>query len=329
MGAKPRGMLSPLDLIGAVLLGAWATWVAVSSFTHGADFFDALPYLTAPTFAVLGVLAGRRLHSNAMPTWFPAFLLALAAFVLLSVTVFGGAGGAPLGYSNANAALAIQLAAVAAVTAMGLDGEPRKRASWAAALFALAVPWTLSQAGIALLIPFLAAVLVATFGPARRGRWVLPTAALSVIAAAITVVNIARTSEWPEAYQRAFSGVRRQLWSEALGLWARHPVAGGGPGSFRAVGGVTLDSDTERVHMSVLQVASELGAIGVLLFGALGLLALVMLAPAQPRARLVGAAAVASLFIHSFVDHLFEFPAITLAAGTVIGLAGYSRSGVK
>lgn len=322
-------MLSPLHVIGTVLLVTWVTWVAASTLAHGASFSDALPYLTAPTFAVLGVVAGRKLQATGIPEWFAAFLLALAALVLVSVTVMGGAGGGPLDYSNANAALAIQLAAVAAITAMGLTGQARTWALWAAALFALAVPWTLSQAGIALLIPFLGAVLLATFGPARHGRWVLPTAALSVIAAAITVVNVARTSEWPESYQRAFSGVRRQLWSEALGLWARHPVAGGGPGSFRAIGGVTLDSDTERVHMSVLQVASELGAIGVLLFGALGLLALLMLAPAEPRARLVGAAAVASLFIHSFVDHLFEFPAITLAAGTVIGLAGYSRSGVK
>ncbi|AQP45785.1 O-antigen ligase family protein [Tessaracoccus flavus] len=320
--------LSFIDRAGIVLLGLWGTWVVASAISHESAFADALPYLTAPTFGALGVAAGRLLQTRGIPRWFAASLLALSVYVLAGVTVLGRASS-PLGYANANAALAVQLSAVAAITALSVRGQARSWAIWAAALFAVAVPWTLSRAGLVLLIAYLVAVAVATIGPAKRRPWVIPASALMVVAAGATVMHAARMSEWPPAYTQAFSSARRQLWSEALGLWAKHPVTGGGPGSFRAIGGLTLDSDTERVHMSVLQVGSELGIIGVILFATFVLLAFVQLVPAEPRSRLLGAAAVAALFIHTFVDHLLEFPAIPLAMGMVVGLASHSRSGVN
>lgn len=321
--------LSPVERVGVVLLGLWVLWVSVSAFAHGSAFSDALLYFSAPTFAVLGMVATHLLHARGLMEGFAAFLLSLAVVVLFAVTLMGGAGGGPLGYSNANAALGIQLTAVAAITAMSVRGRARASAVWAAALFAFAVPWTLSWAGIALLVPFLAASLLAAVRPVRRRPWAIPVGAAMVVAAGVGIVTIARTSDWTPGYERAFSGARRELWSEALGLWGKHPVTGGGPGSFKSLGGLMVDTDTERVHMSVLQVGSELGAIGVFLFGTLVLVAFLALATAEPRARLIGSAAVASLFIHSFVDHLLEFPAIPLAMGMVVGLARHSRSGVN
>lgn len=329
MADQPRKNLRLLELLGTCLLIAWVTWVAVSSFARGASFSDALPYLSAPAFGVLGIIAGRRLRSNGIPNWFPAFLLTVAIYVLVSVTVQGGAGGGPLGYSNANAALGIQLAAVSTITALHLHGMPRTWALWAAGLSALAVPWTLSQAGITMLVPVVAAIMLVLIRPGRRRAWMIPSAILTVLAAGTVVLNIAQTAAWPPIYKKAFSGARKELWSDALELWSRRPLIGTGPGSFRRFNELARDPDTERVHMSLLQVGSELGWIGILLFVAFALVAFLQLARALPDARIIGTAALAALLIHSFVDHLLEFPAITLAMGTVIGLSSYSRWGAK
>ena len=329
MGPLPAAKLSSIDRVGIALLILWVAWVIASAISHGSSFTDALPYLTAPAFAVLGWAAGYRLQTRGIPEWFAAFLLTLAIYVLVSMTVQGGAGGGPLGYANANAALGIQLTAVATITALNVNGQARSWSLWAAALFALSVPWTLSQAGVALLVGVIPAFTLAIARPHKRRLWAVPLSMLAVGAAGLTIFYIARMSDWPSAFLRAFSGARQQLWSDAISLWAHHPITGGGPGAFAAYSRIADDSDTERVHMSLLQVGSELGMIGLALFGALILTVYVKLALSESATRLVATAALTALLIHSFVDHLFEFPAITLAIGMVVGLASYSRLGAK
>ena len=309
------------DRVGIVLLGLWLVWVVGSSVAHGARFDDALPYLTAPTFLALGLWAGHRLQRSSIPDLFPPFLLLVSVYVLFSVTLMGGAGGGPLGYSNANAALGIQLTAVAGITALHTSGQRRTGCLWAAAFFALSVPWTLSQAGIALLLPFAGVLLLALRRPDKRRLWMLPLAAVAVLTAAVTVVQITRLTAWPEAFKIMFSGARRGLWSEAIALWSRNFYLGAGPGGFAATTSLATDSDTQRVHMSVLQVASELGLIGLALFGALILITYIKLLSAPPAPRLIATAALSALLIHSFVDHLLEFPGVLLATGTAIGLS--------
>lgn len=327
MGDLWTAKLSPVDRVGIALLGLWFVWVTASSIGHGSNFTDALPYLTAPTFAVLGVIAGNWAQARGIPSWFTAFLLALAIYVLISVTVMGGAGGGPLGYANANAALGIQLTAVAAITALHTVGQTRTWALWAMGLCAVSVPFTLSQAGIALLLALLPALVLALTRPRKQRGWAVPLSMLVVTAAAGAVAYSARMQEWPSALLKALSGARQELWSDAVSVWARNPISGGGPGSFATYSSIADDPDTERVHMSLLQVGSELGMIGLAIFGVVILLAFIKLAMAPPAPRLIAATGLAALLIHSFVDHLFEFPAITLASGLMLGLAGFSRLG--
>ena len=73
---------------------------------------------------------------------------------------------------------------------------------------------------------------------------------------------------------------------------------------------------------SRFQVASELGAVGVFLFGAM-LAAGMNLAAQRGRGRaLIGVAAWSALAVHSMIDHLYEFPIVVVLAGAVIGWAG-------
>lgn len=324
MGPLPAAKLSSIDRVGIALLILWVAWVIASAISHGSSFTDALPYLTAPAFAVLGWAAGYRLQTRGIPEWFAAFLLTLAIYVLVSMTVQGGAGGGPLGYANANAALGIQLTAVATITALNVNGQTRSWSLWAAALFALSVPWTLSQAGVALLVGVIPAFTLAIARPHKRRLWAVPLSMLAVGAAGLTIFYIARMSDWPSAFLRAFSGARQQLWSDAISLWAHHPITGGGPGAFAAYSRIADDSDTERVHMSLLQVGSELGLVGLAIFGTLLLLTFIKLAMAPPSPRFIAVAGLTALLIHSFIDHLLEFPATMLVAGAMVGLTSYS-----
>lgn len=155
----------------------------------------------------------------------------------------------------------------------------------------------------------------------RRRRWPAPLAAVAVVAAAAAVTTLATRSQWPHLATAVFDETRKQLWSDALVLWQASPLTGSGPGSFRGYTGLAVDPDTVRAHMSVLQVGSELGWVGVALFAAMLALLLIRVVGARPGEGLIATTALTVLLMHSFVDHLLEFPAITLTTGAVIGLA--------
>ena len=76
------------------------------------------------------------------------------------------------------------------------------------------------------------------------------------------------------------------------------------------------------VHSSVLQVGSELGAVGVVLFAGLLVVGMVLAARSGGAAGLIGVTAWTCLAVHSSVDHLYEFWPVTLVSGLVVGLAG-------
>jgi O-antigen ligase len=108
-------------------------------------------------------------------------------------------------------------------------------------------------------------------------------------------------------------------------LWADHPIIGAGPGAFQEFTPLGRDTDTASAHSSVLQVGAETGWVGVALFALLALAGLLWAGRGVPAYAVVASAAWTALLVHSFVDHLLDFPAIVLTAGVVIGWAGASR----
>ncbi|HMR12148.1 MAG TPA: hypothetical protein PKE42_00295 [Arachnia sp.] len=77
----------------------------------------------------------------------------------------------------------------------------------------------------------------------------------------------------------------------------------------------------------MLQVAAEFGLVGVVGF-ALLLAAGIAVAARGPRGvAAIAIAAWAALGVHSMIDHLWEFPAVVLAAGLVLAWSGFGSSG--
>ncbi|WP_157773303.1 O-antigen ligase family protein [Brachybacterium vulturis] len=183
-----------------------------------------------------------------------------------------------------------------------------------------------AQAATLLVVPVVILIVFALrSGGFSSRRRVLGVGMGSVGAAILAVASLAILPTWPQwlSRPRSLSGARHRLWGDALTLWREHPVIGGGPGSFLE------HSETARsaphlyaAHSSVLQVAAELGGVGVVLFLAV-LVAGAFVASQGDRARgLIGVAAWCALAVHSMIDHLYEFPIVCLLAGLVIGWAG-------
>lgn len=275
-------------------------------------------YLTSTLCALLGLGLGRQLAmrgSGRLSAW---VLLGASGFVFLGVWWFGGPGGDPLGYANANAALAMQLAALALLAALRATGRDRSALLIAAALATLAVPATFSRAAIVLLVPLALAVTAAFLGWVRSRWWPGAVGGGVIAASAVGVVLLASR---PALQPGLFDSVRRTLWSDAFTLWARHPLTGAGPGSFRRFSDLAKDPDTAAVHSSVLQVGAEWGILGVVVLAGLIVGAFILVARGVPKATLIGSAAFTALMVHSLVDHVLEFWLVALAAGAVLGYA--------
>lgn len=341
-----RFRLDATDRLALAAIGAWLGWVVVATALNGRPLPLGSPYLLAPLVAVVGVAAGRLLAAKARSWPLPEIVLAVAAFFLVAWTFDSAPGKLPLRYANANAAVGVQLAALAALVALARPAghhepdriPPEHRARYArnarrvllaaGAMAAAVVAINKSAAGLAVLLPVVAVGLwAAKTGRGPRRAISVGLGAAVVAAAAGAVVSLAAADTWPGLLVRALDAARKTLWADALAVWRQHPLIGGGPGAFREASALAADPDTATVHSSVLQVGSELGAVGVVLFGAVLLVGFLIAARGGRPATFVAASAWAALAVHSMADHLYEFPAVTFTAALVLGFAG--RSGTS
>lgn len=326
--------LSRLDGAGLALVGAWILWAVAASLLHGQFLTPLSPYVVAPVMVVVGIVVGRQCANRFARDW--ADDPRLAGLAIAGVTVFfgweiwrGGAGGGPLGYANANAALAVQGLALLALAAM--SASKGTRWLYVAALVGTMVTAVVigSRAGLAVALPVVTVIVLVLLVRLRSRAWALAglgLGATSIAAAAIGITLLAAMNSWPDVATVAFDEARRELWGDAWTLWQRYQVTGAGPGAFRQFSPLAADPDTDTAHSSVLQVAAETGAVGVVLFAALIAMGYAVAAQGHPRQALVGIAAWSALGIHSFVDHLLEFSLVVLAAGLVLGWAGRRTS---
>lgn len=353
MSTRARGFCR-LDAVGVGVAGLWCAWVVVATAWAGRPVGPALPYLVPALVAVAGVALGRQVARRADHWGVAALLLAIGLFFCLGWLITAAPGKLPTKYPNANAAVGVQLIALSSLAWLhqrprARRGEPplppasatpppapsgagglrwvdplRSRARWlapAALLGALGVvAVNASTAATAVAGVVLLACLLAVGSRTGPWRWLTFIAGgAGLAAAAYAQVTLARQSVWPDAVVAALSRVRKQLWSEALGLWARHPVTGGGAGSFRETNQLSVDPDLARAHSSVLQVGSEFGFIGLAIFGLFLLVGLLLAWRGDRASALIATAAWVGLGVHSTMDHLYEFVAVTLAGTVVLG----------
>jgi len=261
--------------------------------------------------------------------WVDLALIALVVALLPGIGLRFAPGSLPLGYANANTAAATQVMALC-----GLALLDRQRDRWGQSLIllcttaaAFAVVDHGSQAGMATAVPVALALLLLLLRPARRAWWALALGLTSLAVAGAALLRIAALDTWPDALDRALDPVRHRMWDAALALWHSRPIAGGGPGSYVDVNPYGSDTDTMAAHSSLLQVGSELGVVGVLLLALLIAAGYLIAAGPRPALTVLATSAWTALWVHSFIDHLFDYPALALLAGAVLGWAGTPAPG--
>ncbi|WP_157975545.1 O-antigen ligase family protein [Brachybacterium sp. YJGR34] len=307
------------------MLGLWMLWVALAAVRHGHLDPAGGHYLLMPAVLLLGVLLGRR-GGGGITVVASAGALGTILLVLDPI------------YANAQAACGVQMVALAGLLLVqDADEERVSRSRTVVAVVTGALGLLLAAgaqaASVLALVVAAAVALAVTAAPARpvvARPVVLVVGLASIGTALLAVLVLAALPTWPEALSspESLSGARHDLWRDAGELWRRHPIAGGGPGSFLEASGTARSAPhLYAAHSSILQVASELGTVGALLLA--GLLAAGALAAhrAGSSRGLIGVTAWCALAVHSMIDHLYEFPAVVLLAGAVIGSAGVAGRG--
>lgn len=143
-----------------------------------------------------------------------------------------------------------------------------------------------------------------------------------------------KTNRPLEAGASRFSGGvgsnRYDFWRVAAGEFTENPIRGVGADNFAVAYLRERRSDEEPLypHSLELQVLSQTGLVGALLFGGFLVSAFVAAAPARlgadPFRRAVTAAALVAFaywFVHASVDWFWEFPGLTAPALAWLGLA--------
>jgi O-antigen ligase len=316
-----------MDGLGMLLLALFLVWVcAVGRDTAGGTARMVGAILVLAAGYVVGRLAGAH-------RWVTATAgVVVAASVLVALLAGGlpwraGPTAAPLGYANADAALAVQAAALAGLAAVVVGG----RRGWGLVAVAVAlIIWpvlALSAAGAVtglLVLLTLLACVVSTGRGARRGALLRPwrAAALALGVAVVTATVLAGVTHSDSA-AAVLTERRVDLWHDAVRIVGDHPLVGVGPGQFDDASPTAADPDTKAAHSAVLEQAAETGVPGALLLVALATWALwrARRPGSNPRVVAVAAAAWLALVVHSAVDYVADFPAVLLLAGLVMGWA--------
>jgi O-antigen ligase len=226
----------------------------------------------------------------------------------------------PLGYANANAALAV--AAVALLVA-GVNRWPAgmRTALWVAAC--LVAVWTVyigSAAGAAGAV----LVLVAAGAQERIAQRAAALGAGVLVAAGIAASALLGALQPPGASD-LLTSTRLTLWSQALTALRRHPLFGLGPGAFAEQNLAAGDVDTAKAHSLWLETGAELGLPGLLLALLCAALVLVMLARSGSPTAVVGCGLAAAFGLHAGIDYVADFPAVVAVVAFTTGILALAK----
>jgi O-antigen ligase len=294
-----RRLLQPGPLLLA--LAGWTAAVGLGRDATGTARSLLLLCLAGAAWQV-----GRRLSRSAAPVLLTT-AGAVAVLLVSSPGAIGGAAGAPpLGYANANAALAIL--ATGAVLVAAVRGAPRWWPLIAAATAVLAL-LTRSRAGaVALALLLVVAALARTRLDQRLLRALAVTPAVLASVATLTVATRS-TSAVDD-----LDPTRAQLWREAWDATVASPLTGAGPGRLPEVSPLAgSDTDVQWAHSLLLQQSAETGLVGAALLVAL-------LAVVLRRGHVLPVATVGALLLQASVDYTASYPVITTGAALLLGM---------
>jgi hypothetical protein len=324
------------DVLGVLLLLALLGWVALSARDDGGDF--------AEMAGSVGVLAAAYLVGRFATRWTVAVVALGCLVVAVSLARTGDPRSAgplapPLDYANADAALAVQAAALACLGAVLVRPLiARTLLLTAAAGFVGYAVLIGSAAGAATGALVLAAGVWAMLRAPAGTRVLRSAAAVMALAAVAVTLVLGATRDTDSSGAEALTERRVALWHDAVDITVEHPLTGVGPGRFPQVSPTAMaDADTQAAHSAVLEQAAETGIPGALLLVALMLWALLRTGPGDggSRGRDAGAAAMVAvaawlaLALHTSVDYVADYPAVLAVAGLVTGLGTRQPSPVQ
>ena len=304
-----------------VLVGVWILVAVVRGVQVSASLTSIGPYVGVPLCIIAGGVLGWMVLRRLGPRVLAIAILTVGVYVALPALLANDPGRGVTGYANANAALAVQLIALGGLLTLV---PSVRRLAWSAVVAGLiALAANVSMGGSASALILLVAFALAMLMQRGRRRWPAVVASLLICGAAVvTLMQLARRVTWPEWALEALHPVRRSLWNTAWEAFRRAETAGLGPGGFAQANPLARDPDTMSAHSLPLQVAAELGLVGLVLLTLLFLCGLWWAASVvSARASWIGVAAWTALAAHAFMDHLVEFWPVPLAAGLVLGVA--------
>jgi O-antigen ligase len=308
------------------LLCLWVGWTWVSALL--ADRMPSLtsPYVLSPVVLAVGVALGHLVATRLGRDVVVGGLVVVTTVLFLGVIWTEGPAKRPTAYANANAAVAVQVIGLAGLAMLGSDRVRRVVLGLTVAGALAVIVANASKAAFVVAVPLLAAIALMAWRPSRRASWAVLVGSVSILGAAVGVVLLAAREQWPPRVLEALDPARQSLWSDALSLWAAHPVTGGGPGSLEEYSTLGRDADTASAHSSLLQIGAETGLVGAALFALIVLGGLLWSARGGAACAVVAAAAWTALHVHSLTDHLLEYAAVVMAAGIAVGWSGATRS---
>lgn len=303
-----------LDVAGGALVATLALWTA---FVAGGGEGRSAPILWLLAGLTASVAIGRRV-ARATDLLPGAVAAATAGAIAITYPGLMRAAGAPTGYANANATLAA-VGAIAAASAAQRAVPGPARQGWTALTAALAVATVATGSVAGTLVLAVAAVLLAG---AAVTRWPATTIAGGAIAVSLALGITVSAAVDDDPWLASSDVVRVELWSGAAEVAKEQPWRGHGGGAFADRNPVTDDTDLRWAHHEYLELAVELGGVGLLLAIAVGIwahLRLTVAARRRPAPATLAAAALTVVALHGTVDHVWHAPAVLLLVALLLG----------
>ncbi len=265
-----------------VLQGFAIFWVAVHNLgTRNHIWFL---FLVLGALGFLSVLMAYNQYFRD-PEWLPKLFnpLELKKYPVSAHAQYAGRASGPFGSPNSLAGFMILAFFPAALAALTKNLSPILRvfSGYLALMFVSGLVLSISRGG---LLAFSLCLLLLPWFCGFKKKYAAIWTGLLILAAGVTVALLLVFSTRFQARWENFAGeggerTRPEMWQAAWDVFLEHPVFGSGLGSYRYF----LDqyrpegftAEPYHVHNDYLEVASDLGVVGVLLFfGVLGWLAI-------------------------------------------------------
>jgi len=295
--------------VGLALAVALAAWTLLSNpGAPAAVSMTGMILLGAAAWFLGHQVAG---WQAAAPGVTVALMIAIV-FLTTPGSLSSDAAAPPLGYANANAGLITAGVAGLVHAAAQVSGRARLLLlALAAASTTAAFPVESRAAAVSCLLLLAVGALLIRSAPVP---WIAVSGGLLVVGLlVVTTLGITHGSRGGDGLAGATLGsTRAALWSDALEMLRNEPVRGVGPGRFAQHSDIARsDADLGWAHSEPLQMAAELGAVGLVL--CLLLMAWMVLALGR------GAGLLVALSLQPFIDYTLHFPLVVATSALVLG----------